>query len=671
MKRSAVILMAWCSAVGLAFGQFQPQPAVPDDEALLKSEATRYRAQMNALRKPASDQNIDVKYYKLNLTITTSPSGYLRGVVTMEALSMVGNLTSVTLDLMNPMTVDSVKSGSGKLSFSQLPSTVTVTLDRSYANGELVTLDIYYRGVPGSSGFGSFTFTTHATATPWVYTLSEPYGAKDWWPCKDHPLDKADSVDVWATVDSAFKVGSNGTLVGVINNGNGTKTYRWAERYPISTYLVSLAISNYAEFTNWFRYTPSDSMPVLNYVLPEHLASAQANLPMTIGMLGIYSDRYGLYPFIKEKYGHSEFGWGGGMEHQTMTSLTSFGESLVAHELAHMWFGDMITCATWHNIWLNEGFATYSVAVYYEGKYGAANYWTYMNSQMNSALNAVGSVYVRDTSSVNTLFDSRLVYAKGASVLHMLRHVVGDSMFFKSLRAYAADPRFKYGVAATDNFSQVCETLSGKTLGYFFNEWVYGENFPAYTYSWRAIPDTNGGYIVPITIHQTTGTTNPTFFTMPVDFQLKGVGLDTTVVLWNNVADQIFQVHLPVLPTTGVLDPNNWILKTATLTAVGDDGITQMPQSFRLEQNYPNPFNPATSISYTIGVVSGQSSVASDVRLVIFDMLGREVASLVNERQLPGTYTVRWNAGGLASGIYFYRMMAGGFTATRKLALTK
>ena len=158
-----------------------------------------------------------------------------------------------------------------------------------------MSFEVNYRGVPGSSGFGSFTFSSHA-GKPWVYTLSQPYGAKDWWPCKDHPLDKADSVDIWVTVDSTLKVGSNGKLVAVISNGDGTKTYQWAERYPISTYLVSMAVSDYAEFTNWFKYSPADSMPVLNYVLPEHLSNALANLPRTVDMLHVYSNLSAFIP---------------------------------------------------------------------------------------------------------------------------------------------------------------------------------------------------------------------------------------------------------------------------------------------------------------------------------------------------------------------------------------
>ncbi|MEK9137218.1 MAG: M1 family aminopeptidase, partial [Bacteroidota bacterium] len=338
--------------VEMATGQVFQSSVNDKMQELYASETERYLRRASVARNALADSNINITYYKLDLTITSSPN-YLRGIVTVKALSTVNGLSSITLDLMNALTVDSVKMAGARVQFVQHPTTVSIELNRSYGYGEMVVLDVYYRGVPVSTGFGSFEFGSHA-GTPWVWTLSEPYGAKDWWPCKDTPLDKADSVDIWVTCNASFKVGSNGKLVAVIDNGNGTKTHRWAERYPISTYLVSIALTNYAEFSNWFRYSPTDSMQVLNYVLPEHLATALDSLPKTVEVLGIFSNLFGLYPFINEKYGHAEFGRGGAMEHQTMTSTVAFTEYLIVHELAHQWFGDLITCANWPNIWLNE-----------------------------------------------------------------------------------------------------------------------------------------------------------------------------------------------------------------------------------------------------------------------------------------------------------------------------
>jgi aminopeptidase N len=531
-----------------------------EEKSFFRHELNRYKAyHARTAASVAAEENIDVTYYRLDLKITTGPN-YLRGNVLMKARSVTDGLSFITLDLMSAMTVDSVVMGGSRVLFMQYASTVAINLDRIYNNNEQLTTRIYYQGVPGSSGFGSFEFGTHA-GKPWVWSLSEPYGAKDWWPCKDHPHDKADSADILVTCDSSYKVGSNGILTAVLNNGDGTKTFHWQERYPISTYLISVAITNYAEFTNWFRYGPADSMQVLNYVLPEHLASAQSQLPKILDVLTVYSNRFGLYPFINEKYGHSEFGWGGGMEHQTMTSLGGFGESLIAHECAHQWFGDMITCDGWPDIWLNEGFATYCEVLYQEGKYGTAAYWNDINSDISSAKAAVGTISVADTSNVGTLFSWNLVYAKGAWTLHMLRHVVGDSAFFHSMYAYAHDARFRFGTATTAGFRSVCEAVSGKDLGYFFNEWIYGEKFPTYSYGWTSQPVT-GGYQMTIGINQTTGTSNPAFFTMPIDLRVIGAGMDTTVTVFNNAQSQSFSLVVPKQPVSLQFDPQGWILNS-------------------------------------------------------------------------------------------------------------
>jgi aminopeptidase N len=537
------------------------QQAFTNDKSFFKSELNRYKAYFNrSISSVTAEDHIDVTYYRLNLRITAS-SHYIQGDVLMKAKSSVDGLSVITLDLMNALTIDSVLVGGSKVQFTQFTSSFDITLDRTYNNGELLAVDVYYEGVPGSSGFGSFEFSTHSSV-PYIWSLSEPYGAKDWWPCKDHPHDKADSADIIVTCDSSFRVGSNGTLVSVVNNLDGTSTFHWQERYPISTYLISVAITNYAQFINWFHYppnSPTDSMQVLNYVLPEHLASAEANLPRILDMLKIYSNLFGRYPFFNEKYGHSEFGWGGGMEHQTMTSVGGFGEGLIAHELAHQWFGDMITCDDWPDIWLNEGFATYCEVLYEEQEYGTNAYWNDIDGDLSYAKTAVGSVSVTDTNDVGYLFDDALVYSKGASVLHMLRHVLGDSTFFHSMYSYAHDARFRFGTATTRGFQSVCESVSGIDLNYFFNEWIFGENYPHYSYGWTSIAN-SGGYQMALGLSQSTGTLNPSFFTMPIDLKIIGNAWDTTITVFNNAQSQSFVFNLSHQPLSLVFDPQGWIL---------------------------------------------------------------------------------------------------------------
>jgi aminopeptidase N len=271
-------------------------------QRLVSEESRRAErvSQLSSAQSPGQE-GFDVTYYKLDLKLLVNPSN-LRGSVTMVAKSLVNNLASITLDLMNSMTVDSVYSGGIRVfSVIQQPSLVSINLDRGYSIGQLLTVVVYYHGVPGSSGFGSFAFSTTSTGSPWVWSLSEPYGSKDWWPCKDHPGDKADSLDVWITCESRFKVGSEGSLISVVDNGDGTKTHKWKHRYPIATYLVSIAVAEYTELSGWFKYSSSDSMQVLNYVLPGMVNSASSSMGVTLSMLQIYSDLFGLYPFIKEK----------------------------------------------------------------------------------------------------------------------------------------------------------------------------------------------------------------------------------------------------------------------------------------------------------------------------------------------------------------------------------
>jgi aminopeptidase N len=626
-------------------------------------------------------EGFDVTYYKLDLNISVNPTNYLSGSVLMVAKVLNDNLGSIVLDLMRAMTVDTVVVGGVPVNFSQQSSTLTITLNRSYAKNEMLSVRVVYEGVPGSSGFGSFAFIPHSTASgstvPWVWSLSEPYGAKDWWPCKDTQGDKADSVDIWVTCESRFKVGSEGKLVAVVDNGNGTRTHKWQHRYPIATYLVSIAVTDYSEISGWFKYSQSDSMQVLDYALgtnvPQgttNIASAAASMSTTLSILQIYSDLFGLYPFIKEKYGFSQFGWGGGMEHQTMTSIVNFGESLQAHETAHQWFGDMITTRTWPHIWLNEGFATYCVALYYERKLGPTGYWNEVNNNILTGIKGTpGSVYVTDTSSTDKVFSTALVYHKGGTVLHMLRHVLGDSLFFRSMRQYAQDPRFRFATASTEDFQSVCETASGKAAGsldYFFKEWIYGEKYPSYQYQ-VAKQKNDSSYTVRVTLNQTTGTNNPNFFQMPIDFRFAGTGLDTIITVFNSSPNQVFTFILRRDPTTFQLDPNNWILKDASGTMVNVDKLSALPDEFALLQNYPNPFNPSTIILFDL-------AAPAVVRIEVYNALGALMEVLINDRMLDaGRHQVQFNgttvAGvSLPSGVYYYRLKASGtIIRTRKM----
>jgi aminopeptidase N len=614
------------------------------------------------------DSRIDVTFYMLDLTLSFNKRT-ISGVVTIKAKSLEENLTTAFFDLEDYFNISSIKSNGNSLAFTFLNDKINITLDKAYNIGEEFSVDIAYTGTPGNSGLGSFEFSIEE-GNPAIWTLSEPYGSSDWWPSKNTPADKADSSEVWITSDEFFVSVSNGILIDEINNGNGTKTYKWKNDYPIAHYLISLAMSNYQIYTNYFEYEPGKSMPVVNYNYPSKWNDTRKNqLDQSIDMLSYFSNIYGLYPFIDQKYGHAEFGWGGAMEHQTVSSMGAYYESIVAHELAHQWFGDKITCKDWHHIWLNEGFATYSEALYRESRYGRENYDEYINDEMDNAKTAKGSLWVQNINSIGEIFSGNRSYSKGSSVLHMLRGVVGDESFFNILKAYSSDPEVAYDVAETSDFQRVCETITGMDLDYFFEEWIYGENYPKYTYTWGFSENEDGTYSVNLNLSQIKNS-NPKFFIMPIDIKIYYQNGDSTFTVFNNLNIQEFSFLLNSRPHNLEFDPNNKILKEiiSFSTSVKNEYFIN---EFKLGQNYPNPFNPITKINYSVPQGINFELSYQNVILKVYDVLGREITTLVNEAKQPGNYEVIFNATNLSTGIYYYKLSSGNFTETKKMVVLK
>ncbi len=609
------------------------------------------------------DPRYDVKYYKLDLKINHILQR-ISGSVRIDAVADSNNLNSIFVDLVSSLVVDSIKMNNNLLTYTRSGDKIFINFITTINKGTKFSITIYYNGTPASSGFGSFTFGTRPSGQPSIFTLSQPYGSKDWWPCKDTPGDKADSADIWFTVANPLKAISNGKLVAAQNNGDGTTTYKWKVSYPIAQYLISLAASDFVQYDNYYRYSPIDSMPINHFIYPENFSIAMRNLlDLTPQMMNVFAQRFGEYPFIREKYGHAEFGWLGGMEHQTCSSMGFWSDWIIAHELAHQWYGDAITCKDWHNIWLNEGFATYAEALWAEAVNGQQGYNNNILSKMNAAKNAVGSVYCTDISSVNSIFNYPRTYAKGASILHMLRGIVGDSVFFNILRTYTYHPSVAYGVAVTEDFKQIAEAVSGLDLTYFFNQWIYGENFPHYMVGWNTNQVSDTLTYLNIGIQQQPNT-NPPFFTMPIQILIKRANLtDTMVVIFNNQQNQNFSIQIRGPITQVFFDPNNFILKNASL-AYSNDDIQQL-YDFKLYQNYPNPLNSSTTISW-------QSPVGSWQTIKLYNSLGEEIDTIVDGYYEAGKHSKFYILHStLPSGVYFYQLRAGNFVQTKKMILSR
>jgi aminopeptidase N len=550
---SCICLLTLCFAILLPLSSYAQEPKSKDfRREMAAAKADRFaRMHIANISQTENQSYYDVIYYDIDVDMDPSTQ-IVSGTVTMTAEVVAASLDEVDLDLLSNMTVTGARDTSGAIAYTHASDIVTLTLSHTYYIGETFTIEIDYTGTPNES-YGSFGFDSRL-GDPMIWSLSEPYGARSWWPCKDIPADKADSVDIRITVPDTLIVASNGTLRSETDNGS-TKTYHWHEEYPITTYLVSVAIHPYTVFSHWYHYSPTDSMEVRYYVFPDHYDAVQTNYGKTVNMIEIYADLFGEYPFINEKYGHAEFMWGGGMEHQTITSLGAYSEYLIVHELAHQWWGDMVTCNSFHHIWLNEGFATYSEALYSEVEYGTAQYHQDMS---NEKYLGGGTIYVPDPNDFSRIFHYGLSYQKASWVVHMLRHVIGDSAFFDLLQTYYVDTRYQYGTITTEEFRDLCEDETGMDLDFFFHQWIYEEYYPMYAYTWSS--QENGGlYDIDLTIDQMQSNY---VFTMPIDITVETSAGDTTLVVWDSLATQSFELTVAGEPTAVLLDKDEWILRT-------------------------------------------------------------------------------------------------------------
>ncbi|NOZ75810.1 MAG: T9SS type A sorting domain-containing protein, partial [FCB group bacterium] len=479
-------------------------------------------------------------------------------------------------------------------------------------------------------------------------------------PCKDDPSDKADSVDMVITVPAGLVVASNGLLDRTAAGNDGTTTYYWKERYPIATYLVSIAIYPYTVWDDTYvGLDTTESMLLQFFSYPDHINQLENNYLRTKDMIHAFAQRYGEYPFINEKYGHAEFGWGGGMEHQTITSVGGWGLDLLSHELAHQWWGDMVTCTDFHHIWLNEGFATYSQAIWWESQDGPTGYHSFINTRRYYG---AGTVYVEEPTSVGAIFDYNLSYAKGAWVLHMLRHVVGDSTFFEILQTYGSDPQFRYNSATTEQFRDVCESVSGMDLHPFFQQWIYESYYPNYTVGYFQSGDT-----LHVEIGQTS--TGGTIFTMPIDLEIHGIDSVFTTVVQNSTSSETYAIPLPPAfqVINVILDPEQWILRHVQYVPMNSDD-EPLPGEWSLKPAYPNPFNSRVSFPYAL-------RNRAEVDFTIFNLAGHEIASSTFVKP-AGRYEFHWNGRDswgrqVSGGIYLVRFRAGNYSQTEKVVFLK
>ena len=612
MKKNICALFILLRVLGFS------QSGISEFDRMVEAEMKSASSFQN-LRVNPNTLNYDVTHHDLRFTInpdTTTP--FISGVVstTFRALS---NMTTVTFDMATALAVSSVTMNGMGLTFTQSNYELNINLPTTLSTGTTATVIITYAGSPPQAE-AAFTRSTHA-GTPVIYTLSEPFGARDWWPCKQDLNDKIDSFDIYITCPSAYIGVSNGLLQSsTTSGGNTTRHYR--HNYPIPAYLISLNVTNYVTYNiqAGLGTVQNPFFPINNYLYPEgNTTTVQTAINQTVPVMNVFEEKFGFYPYRNEQYGHVQFSWGGGMEHTTMSSMGGWSRSLIAHELAHQWFGDKITCGTWRDIWLNEGFAEYLAGLVVESLDGPASFISWKTTKINNITTASnGALYLTEAEALNVsrIFSSRITYNKGSMVVHMLRWKMGDANFYQAVRNYLNDSNLAFGYAITTDLKAHLEAVHGASLSEFFNDWVYMQGYPTYTIT----AQNWGAGQAKITVSQTQSDPSVTYFEMPLEIRLSGAGGATQDVIVNHTANgQQFIVSVPFVVTGVTFDPNKHIISKNNIVTLGTESF----EWSATVSVYPNPTNDVLHVMMpsslqlnkieiynTLGQLEGEKSTA-------------------------------------------------------------
>ena len=609
MKKFYVIVLAFI------FGHVFPQEQeLMERKSMMKNEQRKYSKMIDYNVNP-NTLNYDLRYQRLELDLDPAQH-FVSGTVTSHFVPNQ-NISSIYFDLSNVLTVSEVKYHGSNLQFTQLATKeIKIDFPANLPASTLDSLSIKYSGAPDTSGSAGDAFTISTqSGIPVLYTLSEPYGAQEWFPTKQSLNDKIEKVDLKINTPSQYNVASNGKLFSETLLPGSRKLTYWQTNYAIPAYLIALGITNYTKLNDTMG-TPA--FPFVNYLYPSTVSNSTAvsNINWTKTLMETFEQYFGPYPYRNEKYGHMQFGWGGGMEHATMSSMGSWGRGLIAHELAHQWFGDKVTCGAWNDIWLNEGFATFGEHLTNEKLLMTnAEFLSYLSSQMNYITSvAGGSVYVSDSNlgNVSAIFNGRLSYSKGGYIVRMIKWILGDDIFYSALKDYHSRPELAYGYAKTADLKNSLQQSTGKDFTEFFNDWVYGQGFPTYQIRWNQTNDQMLRFIV----GQTQSHSSVNFFEMPLPIKVVGTGGEVAYLVLDHILNnQSFAkaVNFPVAAVefnyeNQIIQRNSTVTKDATILTLSDTAKDAV-------KIYPNPARNNISVS----------GVANDQQYEIFSFDGKKI----------------------------------------------
>lgn len=622
-------------------------------------ESARFAGPERPEYYPPADEDppIDVVHYRIALDLEPY-ARFFRGHTRIEGVVRHDGLAAVVLDYCGPTNL-AVEEGGVPRSHVLIGSKLHVIFGAARAAGDSFAIEVAYEGTVTRGLY----WPVYAES-PSTFTFSEPEDARYWFPCHDVPWDKA-TADLVITVPPGHVAASNGVLVAEEPASGGRRTFHWREQHPIATYLIAVAVAPYAVLHD----DRVPGVPIVHFVYRPDSAAGRRAFDTTPAMLEFFADRFGPYPF--DKYGHAGALFPGGMEHQSLSLVTENAvrdsaawQWLLAHELAHQWWGDAVTPRDWRHIWLNEGFATYADALWREHTQGADSLRSRMALFQFFYEGALQFVRIPLVNPPARHFLSATIYDKGAWVLHMLRRVVGDDTFFHILREYHAAHR--YGHAVTDDFVAVCERVTGRSFGWFFEPWVYGIGLPHYFHGWAAEPLPDGRHQVRVSVRQPA---DSLFYPMPVDFEFVTDRGRTRRTVFIEHNPQTFTVIVDAAPTAVRFDPDGWILKTAE-----EEPLVPAPAPYsRLLDLRPMGASGAAPLRFSALLSPGD---AVPLAVEVFDIAGRKIAEPFHGPVATGDNVIAWdgrtNDGADAgSGVYFARASVGVDVRTLKLVLTR
>ncbi|RNA62764.1 T9SS C-terminal target domain-containing protein [Chryseobacterium nematophagum] len=540
MKKIYFVVLSICG-----FYQFSAQSENVEKKDLILKEQKSYAARMVAYNINPNTLNYDLQYQRMDVNL--DPADYnISGKVTSH-FKPNQSMGSIYFDLANPLTVSQVQYHGMDLVFEQLPTKeLKIDFPTNLPANVTDSLTIHYSGQPPANNGAFSTGSQNGVLT--LATLNEPYGAQDWFPTKQSMNDKIDRFDFKITTPPQYSVAANGKFMSETILPSGQKLTFWRTMYPTPAYLIALSITNFVKLNDTIGNPP---FPFVNYLYPSTAndPGLMANINWTKQVMETFESYFGLYPFRDEKYGHMEFHYNGTcMEHQTMSSMSSWGKRVIAHELAHQWFGDKVTCGAWNDIWLNEGFATFGEHLSNEKLLMTnSEFMNYLASEKNYITsNPGGSTYVSDADlgNVGTIFSGRLTYSKGGYVVRMIKWILGDTTFYQAIKDYHARPNLAYNYAKTADLNNSLLQSTGKDFTEFFNDWIYGQGYPTYDIKWK-----QGGNQITFKVSQTQSHSSVSFFEMPLPIKVNGTNGEVAYFALNNtINDQYFteSVSFPV-----------------------------------------------------------------------------------------------------------------------------